>query len=74
MSKNLTNFCSNGYFEVLVKTLQKGLKIYNSDEPVFLVKWFLTYGQSINFLRLDEWWIKHVCLHHEGSMIGVQCH
>ena len=36
MSKNLPNFCSDGYFEFLVKIFQKSVKIYNSDAFFFV--------------------------------------
>ena len=47
MSKNVPNFCSGGYFEFLVKNLQKGVKICNSNAPFFfcfLVDQFPTYS------------------------------
>ena len=37
-----------------------------------MVEWFLTHGQLSNFL----YWMgdgQSMHLHHEGSMIGVQC-
>ena len=76
MSKKLPNFCSDGYFEFWPQNQYKGVKIYSPDLLFFfffLVDQFPTYGQSSNFWHWTGGGYS-MCLHHEGSMIGVQCH
>ena len=48
VSKNVRNFCSDGYLELGVKNWQRGVKIYYLGCFFFLDP-FPTYGHSSNF-------------------------
>ena len=52
VSKNVRNFCSNGYLEFGAKNLQRGIKIYYPGRLFFFFFFFdpfVTYGRSSNF-------------------------